>query len=68
MKKIIIAGVFSVFVLTATFAYANHTKNGENKSENVECKYGRCSYIKKNYEQCKNCVSNQYDSYCSSHK
>ena len=67
MKKIVITCIFSVFALAATFALAKHNENSSGKTENAECKYGQCGYIKKNYEQCKNCVSNKYDSYCYTH-
>ena len=67
MKKLMITGLLCITTLTAVFAFKNDIRVVKTNSETVECKYGQCAFIKKNYEQCKNCVSNKYDTYCSSH-
>ncbi len=68
MKKSIIAGLLCLISLTGLFAFANNQKIENANSENGDCKYGQCQFIKKNLEQCKHCVSKQYDTYCSQHK
>lgn len=67
MKKIIITGVLFITTLSALFAFTNDKKEVKTNKETVECKYGQCAFTKKNYERCKNCMSNKYDTYCSSH-
>ena len=64
-KKILIWIVFIAFSSFTGFSkYANINQNNIAKPE---CKYGQCSFIKSNKEQCKNCnQKNKY--YCYTHR
>ena len=65
-KTMLILGIASLGIFGAFQLKANNTTQ-TNELETGACNYGQCIKIKKDGWQCKNC-SQQYSSYCWSHK
>jgi hypothetical protein len=66
MKKVIVLGMFTFISLTSLVAF-KPVHNEIKPSISADCKYGRCSQIKSNGEQCKSCRQ-ENSSYCWSHR
>ena len=65
MKKFVLIGAIGLS-LTALTAFTSMQGNENNSIENRDCTYGRCSAIKSDGYQCKNCAQ-QNSAYCWSH-
>jgi hypothetical protein len=66
MKKLIVAGLIGMSVL-ALSAYTDSNTGRSESDAACECNYGRCSKIKADGYQCKNCAQ-QGSYYCWSHR
>jgi len=65
MKKIFLIGAL-IISITAITAFTQKSNKNNNLTDNLDCQYGRCSKIKDNGYQCKNCAQ-ESSSYCWSH-
>jgi len=66
MKKLLLISAIGLS-LTALTAFTQKESSHNIVTENYDCQYGRCSQIKADGYQCRNC-SQQGSYYCWSHR